>query len=119
MLKVIKDRIFNTIDADHPNEKAVFKRRFPTTDYIFAMNLGIKKTKKYNLENHFLFIDFNKAFDSAYHKSVIVYGILKKNQGIPSGIIHVLKGLYNNSKSYIHIDKKGDTFQKIKGGATG
>lgn len=35
-LKIIKDRICNSLDAEQPNEQGKFRREFSTIDYIFA-----------------------------------------------------------------------------------
>ncbi len=67
-------------EFNQPEEQAGFRRGFATVDHIHTINQIIEKTKEFNLKVGFLFIDFNKAFDSVSHSSMI--GALHK-QGIP------------------------------------
>lgn len=65
------------------------------------------------MDMNFIFIDFNKAFDSIYHSSV--WEALR-DKGAKQNIISVLYNLYNNSKAYISLDDKGEKFKLGKGG---
>jgi hypothetical protein len=54
------------------------------TDPTFCLKLLIEKRREYNLETHFLFTDYEKAFDSI--KRQILFGILK-SRNIPDTLI--------------------------------
>ncbi len=68
----------------------------------------MEKTKEYNIDVHFLFIDFTKAFDTVSHGKV---WMALASQRVPTKIIKTLANLYKKSEAYILIDQKGEKFQ--------
>ncbi len=111
-MTVLKNRIYNTLEENQSKEQAGFKKKLSTTDNIFVINQIIKKATEYNFEVKFLFIDFNKAFDSITHdlmwKALI-------NQSISGKLIEIIRNIYDNSKAYIKTDKKGRKFNIVRG----
>ncbi len=59
------------------------------------------------MECNFMFIDFNKAFDSIYDESAWT---ALQNHNVPNKIINTLKYFYANSTAYIQMDKKKEEF---------
>ena len=59
-----------------------FRRNRSTIDHIFCIRQILEKKWEYNEENHQLFIDFKKAYDSVrrevLYKILIEFGISKK-----------------------------------------
>ena len=66
-MKVIKERMKNTIEENQSPEQAGFRSGFSTAEHILTMNQIIEKTREYNIEAHCIFIDLRKVFDSIKH----------------------------------------------------
>lgn len=112
LMKIIKNRIYDTLDRSQPPEQAGFRKKFSTVDHIQTLTQIIEKTKEYRIDVVLAFIDFNKAFDSIYHHSA--WKALA-TQGVPENIINILENLYQNSVAHIALDKKGDIFKVGRG----
>ena len=111
-MKLIKNRVYNQLDQNQPEEQAGFRKKYGTIDNIQTLTQVIEKTREYKKELHFLFVDYKKAFDSVKHTK-IWQGLGK--QGIPKKIIKILREIYGKAKAYVRMDKKGKVF-KIRNG---
>ncbi len=69
-MKILKDRLYKTLDYQQPPKQAGFRKEFSTIDHIHTLNQLIERANEYNLNLRILFIDFAKAFDSVYHHKV-------------------------------------------------
>ncbi|VDO16914.1 unnamed protein product [Brugia timori] len=110
--KLIKNRIYNTLDSHQPIDQAGFRKNFSTIDHIFTLNQILEKSREYNMPLCLMFIDFNKAFDSVKHYAV--WEALT-NQGVGREVVEVLKNMYRSSKAYVKLDKEGEEFKVQKG----
>ncbi len=103
-MKILKDRLYKTLDYQQPPEQAGFRKEFATIDHIHTFNQLTERANEYNLDLRILLIDFAKAFDSMYHHKV--WEALA-SQGVPSTATEILVYLYQHSKGYIKLDQKG------------
>ncbi len=71
MMGILKNRIYSTVDLSQPVKQAGFRRKYSTNDHIHTLSQLAERAKKYNLRICLLFIDFNKAFDSVTHSSML------------------------------------------------
>jgi hypothetical protein len=111
-MKIIKNRIYDQLDRQQPEEQAGFRRGYSTIDHIYALNQIIEKSKEYNIEIHVVFIDFRKAFDSIKHNHIIRASI---DQGTDPKIVKIINIVYENSTAHIKLDKTGEKFKIKKG----
>ncbi len=100
------------LDLQQPKQQARFRKQFSTIDHIFTINQICERAREYNVNLNFMFIDFNKAFDTIHHESVrkALY-----NQGVGLRLIKILKNIYNNSKAYIQLNMPGEVFKLERG----
>ncbi|KHN87533.1 hypothetical protein Tcan_01016, partial [Toxocara canis] len=70
-MRVIYNRIASIPDENTRREQASFRKRFSTTDHIFALTQLIERCREYKVPLCLLFIDFKKAFDSVEHNAVL------------------------------------------------
>ncbi len=111
--KLLKERLYGILDSQQPHEQAGFRKGFSTTDHILAVNQLLERARDYeNCKINFLFIDFQKAFDSIHHNYVWRALI---NQGVPKVYINILSEFYKKSEAYIMLDKKGEKFPIKRG----
>ena len=57
-------------------------------------------------------MDFNKAFDSINHTSMLT---ALKNQGVPNNYTELIREMYTGLKLRIRTDKEGSYFEARKG----
>lgn len=76
---------------NNPENKRASKRGYSTADHVFTLNQILEKSREYDMLLSLMFIDYNKAFDSVDHNSVV--GALK-NQGVKNDIIKILQKWY-------------------------
>ncbi|EYB88809.1 hypothetical protein Y032_0241g3379 [Ancylostoma ceylanicum] len=68
---VMYARMERTLDENMPREQEGFRKRFSTTDHIFTIWQLAERCREYKLPLCFLFVDFEKAFDSVEHNAVL------------------------------------------------
>ncbi len=85
-------------------EQADFGKGFSIIDQMFILNQLVEKVKEYNMDLYFLFMDFQKAFDTIDHN--ILWEALK-NQGIHRKYINIIKKLFEGAEVYIKTEGKG------------
>ena len=69
-MKILKNRLYNTLDDNQPPSRAGFRRGYSAVDHVQTVKQIIEKSIEYNLEVHFLLnlVDFQKAFDTVAHE---------------------------------------------------
>ena len=87
-MSLIKKHIYKTLDAFQKVEQAGFRKNFSTMDHIHAVNQLLEKSKEFQTNRALIFIYFNKAFDSLYHKKI---GEALAVQGVPKNVITLLE----------------------------
>ena len=96
-MKLSKNRIYNTLDANQGLEQAGFRKKFSTVDHIFTVDQLIEKANEYNIEVFLIFVDFTKAFDSVKHSQLRQ---ALSNQGIPKKWVEIFREMYEKAKAY-------------------
>ncbi len=76
--KIVKNRPYNQLDMCQGREQADFRKGFSTINQVFILNQLIEKAKEYTIDLYFLFVDFQKAFDTIDHN--FFWGALKKSE---------------------------------------
>ena len=75
----------------------VFRKGPSCTDSTFCLKLLIEKRRKFNLETHLLFIDYEKAFDNIQRQ--ILFNILKSTH-IPDTLLEAIVDIYTKKTKY-------------------
>ena len=64
----------------------------------------MEKSLEYQIELHFLFVDFQRTYDSIDHNNLWEAMV---SEGCHSMIIKVIRNLYQRAEAYLKIDKVG------------
>ena len=110
--KVIKNRIEKQLDKMQAKEQAGFRSGYSTTDHLQVITQLVQKSNEYELPMCFVFVDYEKAFDSVEHCGII--NAIREHQ-INSVYIETLINIYNNGTSVIRLDKESSKFPIQKG----
>ena len=78
MLKILQDRLQRYVNCELPDVQAGFRKGRGTRDQIANICWIIKKTREFQKNTHFCFIDYAKAFDCVDHKKL--WKILKERE---------------------------------------
>jgi hypothetical protein len=111
-MKILRNRMYCHLDNNQSQSQAGFRKGYSTIDHIHTINQVLEKSNEYNLEIHFLFVDFHKAFDTIDHCRL--WEAMHK-QGCQTEVIRILQNLYQNAEAYIKIESAGPRF-KVKRG---
>ena len=90
MLKILQARLDQYVNRDPPDVQAGFRKDRGTRDQIANICWIIKKTREFQKNIYFCFIDYAKAFDCVDHNKL--WKILKET-GIPDHLICLLRNL--------------------------
>jgi len=80
-----------------------FRKGLSCTDPTFCLKLLIEKRRKFNLETHLLFIDYEKEFDNIQRQ--ILFNILKSRH-IPDALLEAIVDIYTQNKILIKFNNK-------------
>ena len=80
MLKILQTRVQQYVNRELPNVQAGFRKGRGTRDQTANIRWIIKKTREFQKNIYFCFIDYAKAFDYVDHSKL--WKILKE-MGIP------------------------------------
>ena len=70
MLKILQARLQQYINHELPDVQAVFRKGRETRDQIANILWIIKKSREFQKNIYFCFIDYTKAFDYVDHKKL-------------------------------------------------
>ena len=70
MLKILQARLQQYVNRELPDVQAEFRKGRGTRDQISNIRWIIKKTREFQKNIYFCFIDYPKAFDCAYHNKL-------------------------------------------------
>ena len=96
MLKILQARLQQYMNWELPDVPAGFRKGRATWEQISNICWIIEKTREFQKNIYFCFIDYAKAFDCVYHNKL--WKILKE-MGIPEHLTCLLRNLLSGSRS--------------------
>ena len=113
MLKILQARLQQYVNRELPDVQAGFRKGRGTRDQMANIHSIIKKTREFQKNIYFCFIDYAKAFDCVDHNKL--WEILKE-MGIPDHLTHLLRNLYAGQEATVRTGHgTTDWFQIRKG----
>ena len=113
MFKILQARLQQHMNHELPDIQAGFRKGRGTTDQIATIHWLIKKSRKFQKNIYFSFIDYAKAFDCLDHNKL--WKILKE-MGIPDHLTCLLTNLYAGQEATVRTGHETtDWFQIRKG----
>ena len=98
MLKILQARLQQDMIRELPDVQAGFGKGRGTRDQIANIRWIIEKTRAFQNNIHFCFIDYAKAFDCVDHNKL--WKILKE-MGIPDHLTCLLRKLYEDQEATV------------------
>ena len=113
MLKVLQVRFQQYVNPEHPDVQAGFTKGRETRDQIANVHWIIKKTRKFQKNIYFCFIDYVKALDCVDHHKL--WKILQE-MWIPDNLTCLLRNMYTRQEGTVKTRyRTTDWFQIGKG----
>ena len=113
MLKILQARLQQYVNCELPDVQAGFRKGRGTRDQVTNIYWIIKKTREFQKNINFCFIDYAKAFACVDHHKL--WKILKEME-IPDHLTCLLKNLYAGQEATVRIGHgTTDWFQIGKG----
>ena len=113
MLKILQARLQQYMNRELPDVQAGFRKGRETRGQIANIRWIIKKTREFQKNIYFCFIDYAKAFDCVDHNKC--WKILKE-MGIPDHLTYLLRNLYAGQEATVRTGHgTTDWFQIQKG----
>ena len=113
MLKILQSRFQQYVNHELPDVQAGFRKGTGIRDQIANICWITEKSKEFQKNIYFCFIDYAKAFDCVDHSKL--WKILKQT-GIPDSLTCLLRNLYAGQESTFRIAHgTTDWFQIVKG----
>ena len=98
MLKILYARLQQYMNHELPDAQASFRKGRGTRDEIDKIRWIMKKSREFQKNIYFYFIDCAKAFDCVHHNKL--WKILKE-MGIPDHLICLLRNLYASQEATV------------------
>ena len=108
MLKILQARLQQYMNHEIPDVQVVLEGR-GTRDQIANIRWIIEKTREFQKNIYFCFIDYAKAIDCVDHNQL--WKILKE-MGIPDHLTCLLRNLYQVRKQQLELDMEQQTGSK-------
>ena len=113
MLKILQARLQQYVKHELPDVQAGFRKDRGTRDQIANIRWIIAKSREFQKNIYFCFIDYAKAFDGVDHNKL--WKILKE-MGIPDHLTCLLRNLYGGQEATVRTGHgTTDWFQIRKG----
>ena len=113
MLKILKARLQQYLNHEPPDVQAGFRKGRGTRDQIASICWIIKKSRNFQKNICFCFIDYAKAFDCVDHEKL--WKILQE-MGLPDHLTCILRNLYAGQEATVRTGHgTTDWFQIGKG----
>ena len=109
MLKILQARLQQYMSQELPDVQAGFRKE-GTRDQIANISWITEKTRKFQKNIYFCFIDYTKAFDCVDHNEL--WKILKEMR-ITNHVICLLKNLYAGQEATVRTEYKQWTGSKL------
>ena len=97
MLKILQARLQQHMNQKLPDVQTGFKKGRGTRDQIANIHWILEKTREFQKNIYFCFIDFAKALDCVDHK---LWKILKE-MGLPNHLTYLLRNLYAGQEARV------------------
>ena len=98
MLKILPVRLQQYVNCEFPDVQAAFRKGRGTRDQIANIHWIIEKTREFQKNIYFCFIDYAKAFDCVDHNKL--WKILKE-MGIVDHLTCLLRNLYTGQEATV------------------
>ena len=98
MLKILQARLQQYVNRELPDVQAGFRKGRGTRDQIPNIHWIMEKTREFQKNIYFCFIDYAKAFDCVDHNKL--WKILKE-MGIPDHLTCLLRNLYAGQEATV------------------
>ena len=102
MLKILQARLQQYETRELPDVQAIFRKGKGTRDQIANIRWIIGKTRKFQKNIYFCFIDHAKAFDCVSHNKL--WKILRE-MGIPNHFTCLLRNLYVSQEATVRSNR--------------
>ena len=113
MLKILQARLQQYVNQELPDVQAGFRKGRGTRDQTANIRWIVEKSREFQKNIYFCFIDYAKAFDCVDHKKL--WKILKET-GTPDHLICLLRNLYAGQEATVRTGHgTTDWFQIGKG----
>ena len=112
MFKILQARLQQYVNCELPDVQAGFRKGRGTRDQIANIRWIIQKSREFQKNIYFCFMDYAKAFDCVDHKKL--WKILKE-MGIPDNLTCLLRNLYAGQEATVRTGHVTDWFQIGKG----
>ena len=113
MLKILQARLQQYVNCELPDVQACFRKGRGTRGQIANIHLIIEKSREFQKNMYFCFIDYAKAFDCVDHNKL--WKILKE-MGIPDHLTCLLRNLFAHQEATVRAGHRTtDWFQIGKG----
>ena len=106
MLKILQARLQAICDHEFPDVQGGFKKGRGTRDQIANIYWIIEKSREFQKNIYFCFIDYAKTFDCVDHNQL--WKILKE-MGIPDHLTCLLRNLYAGQEAQLELDVEQQT----------
>ena len=91
MLKILQARLQQYVNREFPDVQAGFRKGRGTKDQIANIHWIIEKTREFQKNIYFCFIDYIKASDCVDHTKLLK---ILKEMGIPDHLTCLVRNLY-------------------------
>ena len=98
MLKILQARLQQYVNRELPHVQAGFRKGRGNRDQIVNIRWIMEKTREFQKNIYFCFIDYAKAFDCVDHNKL--WKTLKE-MGIPDHLICLLRNLYAGQEATV------------------
>ena len=98
MLKILQARLQQYVDCGVPDVQTGFRKGRGTRDQIANICWIIEKSREYQKNIYFCFIDYTKAFDCVVHNKL--WEILQE-MGLPDHLTCLLRNLYAGQEATV------------------
>jgi len=98
MLKILQARLQQYVDCGLPDVQTEFRKGRGTRDQIANICWIIEKSREYQKNIYFCFIDYTKAFDRVVHNKL--WEILEE-MGLPDHLTCLLRNLYAGQEATV------------------
>ena len=86
------------LNFHQPREQAGFRAGYSTIDHLQVANQLQEKVEEYNLSLRFIFVNYEKAFDSIEIERIFT---ALKYQGADEAYLEILQNLYDDATSVL------------------